>query len=121
MMSGRIARAFATASRPLSTVVISMSSLAKLIPTTFWIVTLSSASSRVLGMGPPGGGHNGPLPSFPSIDGRFTCIEWFFPALVQPRGGGRVKPSAQSSDGTTAHTPTPAPGEHGEPDSDEAQ
>ena len=30
-----------------------MSSLAKLIPTTFWIVTLSSASSRVLPMVPP--------------------------------------------------------------------
>ena len=56
MMSGRIARALATASRPLSTVVIWMSSFAKLIPTTFWMVTLSSASSRLLGMIPPGRG-----------------------------------------------------------------
>ena len=61
-MSGWISRARTTASSPLSTVTMRTSSLAKLIPTTFWIVTLSSARSRVLGMfspGPiaPGGGR----------------------------------------------------------------
>jgi hypothetical protein len=51
--SGRASRAFATASSPLSTVIRTTSSLAKLIPTTFWIVTLSSASSSFLAMFPP--------------------------------------------------------------------
>jgi hypothetical protein len=51
--SGFTWRARATASSPLSTVTSFTSSLAKLIPTTFWMVTLSSASSRVLGMIPP--------------------------------------------------------------------
>ncbi len=52
-MSGRISFARTTASSPLSTVTIRTSSFAKLIPTTFWIVTLSSARSSVLGMCPP--------------------------------------------------------------------
>ena len=51
-----------------------MSSLAKLIPTTFWIVTLSSARSSVLGMVPPRGpecvpgrGRRGPFSRTPTV------------------------------------------------------
>ena len=49
-----------SAPSPLSTVTRTTSSLAKLIPTTFWMVTLSSARSRVFDMIPPKAIHGWP-------------------------------------------------------------
>jgi len=48
--SGLSSRALAIASSPLSTEVTLKSSLANVMPTTFWIVIESSARRRVLGM-----------------------------------------------------------------------
>jgi hypothetical protein len=51
--SGRSSRAFAMASRPLSTVVTWKSSVAKIIPITLRMVSESSATSIVFGMSCP--------------------------------------------------------------------
>ena len=50
MTSGLSSRAREMASSPLSTAVILKSSPANVMPTTFWIVTESSARRRFLGM-----------------------------------------------------------------------
>src|SRR5262245_12184156 len=71
--SGKICFAFDNASVPLSTVTSSMSSLAKVMPTTFWMVTLSSARSSVFGMSPGSprrSGAGGPAPHDLSEDPR---------------------------------------------------